>query len=84
MTKTEAIRSFEFSGYKYLGFKDIGWGQKYYHFLSPPSELTGCSSTLTYDLRNMRIKAEHLEYKRWSDKQLSELEFGIQQELELV
>lgn len=76
MTKQEAIHSLELSGYTYHGFKDIGWGQKYYHFTGPDD-----LGPLTYDLRNMRIRARHLQTKRWFDERKRELEFGIQQEL---
>ena len=76
MTKQEAIRSLELSGYKYHGFKDIGYGKKYYHFTRP-----GDIGYITYDLCNMRIRARHLEFKRWLDEHRRKLEFGIQQEL---
>ena len=81
MTKQEAIRSFELSGYKYLGFRDTGWGQKFYCFLAPYSPMNGGNSTVDYDLKLLRKRAYGLEMQRWLDEQERQLKFGIQQEL---
>ncbi len=81
MTKQEAIRSFELSGYKYLGFRNTGWGQKFYRFLAPYSPTNGGNSTVDYDLKLLRKRADRLQIERWFAEQKAKLEFGIQEEL---
>ena len=76
MTKKEAIATFERAGYTFTGFKDIGWGAKYYHFTHPKIE-----GEITYSLSMVRKRAGHLDLKMWLDQRRAELEAGIQQEL---
>ena len=81
MIKKEAIATFERAGYTYLGFKDAGWGEKFYTFLAPCDSITGGNSVLTYTLKLLRNKAQFLEYKMWQEAYEAELKAGIQEEL---
>ena len=62
MTKTEAIAVFERAGYTFTGYKDAGWGEKYYHFTHP--SIPGEDA---YHLGLLRLKARRLDHKMWLD-----------------
>ena len=76
MTKKEAIAIFERAGYTFTGYKDAGWGEKYYHFTHP-----NIQGEDAYHLGLMRIKARHLDMKMWLDAHRARLREGIQEEL---
>ena len=59
-TKKESIRVLEHHGYKYLGFLDAGWGEKFYTFTAE-----GWDYPITYKLGEMRRKAYLLDMKAW-------------------
>ena len=60
-SKKEAIRVLEKFDYKYLGFLDAGWGEKFYHFMSPKS------GPVTYKLGEMRRRAYLLDMQAWKE-----------------
>ena len=65
-SKKEAIRVLEKFDYKYLGFNDIGWGEKFYVFELPVSKQTGGDSYVTYKLGEMRRRAYLLDMQAWT------------------
>ena len=67
-SKKEAIAVLESFDYKYLGFLDAGWGEKFYHFKSPESG----DITITYKLGEMRRRAYLLDMQRWMGKQAAD------------
>ena len=69
-TKKECIRVFESFDYKYLGFNDIGWGEKFYVFELPPDHTVG-EAYVTYKLGEMRRKAYRMDSNRWLQQQSS-------------
>ena len=76
MTKAEAIAVFERAGYTFTGYKDAGWGEKYYHFTHP-----NIQGEDAYHLGLMRSKARTLDLKMWLDAHRARLREGIQEEL---
>ena len=62
MTKKEAIAIFERAGFTFIGFNDIGWGEKFYVFENPSTETYTGVAYSTYDLSHLRKKARFLDY----------------------
>ena len=81
MNKKEAIAVLERAGFKFLGFNDIGWGEKFYVFENPETEQYVGESYTTLTLNRLRKLARHLDHKMWWEARRAELEAGIQQEL---
>ena len=67
-SKKESIRVLESNGYKFLGFNDIGWGEKFYVFELPESKQVGGDSYVTYKLGEMRRRAYLLDMHNWMEK----------------
>ena len=63
-SKKECIRVLESFGWKYLGFNDIGWGEKFYTF-----KIKGETGYRTMKLGEMRSKAYNLDMNRWFKQQ---------------
>ena len=63
-SKKESIRVLETNGYTYLGFKDAGWGEKFYTFTAE-----GWDHPITYKLGEMRRRAYLLDMRRWMELQ---------------
>ena len=81
MTKQEAIRVFERAGFKFIGFNDIGWGEKFYVFENPSTETYTGVAYSTYDLSHLRKRARFLDHQLWLEEHRAKLEAGIQEEL---
>ena len=81
MTKNEAIRVFERAGYTFVGYNDIGWGQKFYVFENPNTEEFTGNAYSTFTLSRLRSKARHLDHNMWLEQHLAKLANGIQEEL---
>ena len=81
MTKKEAIAVFERAGYKFIGFNDIGWGEKFYVFENPNTEEFTGNAYSTFTLSRLRSKARHLDTQMWLEQHRARLREGIQEEL---
>ena len=81
MTKKEAIAIFERAGFTFIGFNDIGWGEKFYVFENPDTETYTGVAYSTYDLSHLRKRARFLDHQMWLEQQRAELAAGIQEEL---
>ena len=81
MTKKEAIAVFERAGFKFQGFNDIGWGEKFYVFENPETEEYVGNAYSTFTLGRLRTKARYLDLKMWLDARDAELRAGVQEEL---
>ena len=68
-SKKDAIRVLESFGYKYHGFNDIGWGEKFYVFELPESKQIGGESYVTYKLGEMRRRAYLVDMNHWMELQ---------------
>ena len=61
-SKKECIETLESFGWKYLGFLDIGWGEKFYTFHIPGwSKKNPC----TMKLGEMRRTVYKMDMHRW-------------------
>ena len=67
-TKKECIRVLESFGWKYLGFNDIGWGEKFYCFNIPNWDK---QNPAAFKLGQMRTKAYRMDSNRWLQQQSS-------------
>ena len=81
MNKKEAIAVLERAGFKFQGYNDIGWGEKFYVFENPETEEYVGNAYSTFTLGRLRAKARHLDMKMCMDARRAELEAGIQEEL---
>ena len=64
-SKKESIRVLEANGYKFLGFNDIGWGEKFYVFETPNTETHTGVAYVHYKLGEMRRRAYLLDMQDW-------------------
>ena len=68
-SKKEAISVLEKFDYKYLGFNDIGWGEKFYVFETPNTETHTGVAYVHYKLGEMRRIAYTLDVRDWMGQQ---------------
>ena len=66
-TKDSAIEVLQANNYKYLGFIDAGWGEKFYTWRSP--DQAPDTLPIEWRLGEMRRKAYLLDMKRWHELQ---------------
>ena len=81
MTKKEAIAVLERAGFKFQGFNDLGWGEKFYVFENPETEEYVGEAYSTFTLSRLRSRARYLDLMMWWDARREELKAGVQQEL---
>ena len=64
--KDTAISILEKNYYKYLGYLDAGWGEKFYTFEPPYCAVQGGTTyPVTYKLRDLRHRAYLLDHRNW-------------------
>lgn len=61
LSKKHCIRVLESFGWKYLGFNDLGWGEKFYCFNIPNRDE---QNPAVFKLGQMRRKAYHMDFNR--------------------
>ena len=70
-TKKECIATLKKHGWKYHGFRDIGWGEKFYVFTSPEK------ATVTMKLGQLRKKAYGVDMYHWLGLQRAKERAGL-------
>ena len=70
-TKKESIATLEKHGWKYHGFLDAGWGEKFYYFTSPEK------AKVPMKLGQLRRKAYSVDMYHWFGMQRAKERVGL-------